>query len=120
MNQITLIGNVGRDPELTYTPSGMAVAKFSLATSYRASKDKEQETTWHYIVAFGNQAETLNQYVSKGNKLFVQGRLSKRQYTNAAGEKKEAIEVIVSQFEFLSRKEEATSGTEEDESQVPF
>jgi single-strand DNA-binding protein len=100
MNQITLIGNVGRAPELSYTEGGVAIAKFTLATNYK--RQGEQETTWHNIVAFGKQAETLNEYVGRGSKLFVQGRLVKREYTDKTGEKRQWIEVAVTGFEFLT------------------
>lgn len=115
MNQLTLIGNVGRDPELSYTPNGVAVAKFSFATSYRRSDTKESETTWHNVVAFGKQAEILHQYVSKGSKLFLQGRLTKRQYTTNDGARREWVEMVVEKFEFLSRANERTNDIEDDD-----
>lgn len=124
MNQITLIGHVGRAPELTYLPSGTAKTTFTLATTYRR-KEAEDETTWHNCVAFGKAAETLSQYVGKGSKLFVQGRLQKRPYTNQAGDKREWIEVLVQTFEFLNIKnapdhEAEAEAIAEAESEVPF
>lgn len=123
MNQITLIGNVGRSPELAYAPSGTAIAKFTLATNYK--RQDEQETTWHNIIAFGKQAELLNQYVGKGSKLLVQGRLTKRPYTSQDGSKREWVEVVVEKFEFLTTvrpedQEASDAASTEDESQIPF
>lgn len=102
MNQIQLIGNVGRAPEMSYTPNGVAVCKFSLATT-RKVKD-QQETTWHNIIAFNRAAEILNEYVAKGSKLFLQGTLTKRPYTAQDGTKREWVEVIVDRFEFVGSK----------------
>lgn len=120
MNQITLIGNIGRTPELSYAPSGTAIVKFTLATNFK--RGDEQETTWHNIVAFGQQAETLHKYLGKGSKVYLQGRLVKRPYTSQSGEKKEWVEVNVSTFEFLTtvRPEDTSDDASESEEESPF
>ena len=79
VNKVILLGNLGRDPELSYTPGGMAVCKFSIATS-KKKQDGTEVTSWHRLTAFGKQAEIIAQYVSKGQQLYVEGELSYGQY----------------------------------------
>lgn len=96
LNQITLIGNVGRDPEVKILPSGDRVANFSLATSEKwNSKDgeKQERTEWHKVDAFGKLAEIVESYVSKGSKLFVQGQLVYDEWTDKDGNKRTAAKV---------------------------
>lgn len=107
MNKIMLIGNLGRDPELNYTPSGTAVAKFSLAVNRvtkSATGERQEETEWFNIVAFRQQAELCSTYLRKGQKAFIEGRLSQRKYTDRNGVERISVEVIVSDLEFLSPK----------------
>lgn len=108
MNKVMLIGNVGREPEMTYTPSGSAVTKFSLAVS-RRRKNKEtgendSETTWFNIVAWERLAETCSNYVHKGSKIYVEGRLVMREYTDKEGAKRTAVDVVISEMELLDSK----------------
>ena len=84
--QITLIGHIGRDPELTSTPEGVAVTRFSLAVSKKEGKEGKERTTWFNCTAFRGPAETIHQYVAKGSPLFVQGDLSVREYTGKGQE----------------------------------
>jgi single-strand DNA-binding protein len=105
MNKVMLIGNVGREPEMTYTPSGSAVTKFSLAVS-RRRKNKEtgendSETTWFNIVAWERLAETCSSYVHKGSKIYVEGRLVMREYTDKEGAKRTAVDIVISEMELL-------------------
>ncbi len=85
LNKIMLIGNLGRDPELSYTPSGKAIAKFSLAVSRRRrdpeSGEQREETTWFNIVAWERLAETCNNYLHKGSKAYIEGRMNSRKFT---------------------------------------
>ena len=74
VNKVILLGNLGRDPELSYTPGGMAICKFSIATSKRR-KDGTDVTQWHRCTAFDKRAETISQYVRKGQQLFVEGAI---------------------------------------------
>ena len=83
MNKIILIGNLGRDPEPRYSPSGQMVTSFTVATNYRyktASGEQREETEWFNCSAFGKLAETCNQYLSKGQQVYLEGRLSSRTY----------------------------------------
>ena len=91
MNTITVIGNVGRDPELRIAPSGMQVVKFSVADTI--GKDDDKKTTWHDIVVFGDQAENVVESVKKGSRVIVIGRISKDTYEKD-GEKRTKVEVV--------------------------
>jgi len=79
VNKAIILGNLGRDPEMTYTPSGLAVCKFSLATS-KKMKDGQNVTQWHRCTAFGKAGELIAQYVNKGNQLYVEGEINYSQY----------------------------------------
>jgi single-strand DNA-binding protein len=107
MNKIMLIGNLGRDPELNYTPSGTAVAKFSLAVSRAfksSSGERQTETEWFNIVAWNKLAETCSTYLRKGQKVFIEGRLTTRKYTDKTGVERTAIDVIANDMEMLTPK----------------
>lgn len=110
VNKVILIGNLGKDPDLRYTPSGQAVATFSLATNERY-KDKDGQmvdrTEWHNIVVWGKQAETAKEYLKKGRQIFVEGRISYRTYDDREGNKRYITEVVAQRIQFLGRREEA-------------
>lgn len=103
LNRVFLIGNLTRDPELKNLPSGTAVASFGLATN-RTWKDqsgqKKDDTQFHNIVAFGRQAEVMNQYLKKGSTVFIEGRLQTRNWEAADGSKRNRTEVVVEGFQF--------------------
>ncbi len=98
-NRVILVGNLTRDPELSYTPSNTAVCKFGLAIN-RKWKDKE-EVCFVDCVVWSKPAETFNQYMSKGRPVLVEGRLKLNRWTNQQGEKQSKLEVIVENFTFL-------------------
>jgi len=106
MNKIILIGNLGRDPEMSYTQNGTAVTKFSLAVTRRYGKSAsgERETDWFNIVAWNQLAETCNNYLKKGQKVYVEGRLEQRKYTDKEGAPRTAIDVIINEMEMLTPK----------------
>lgn len=111
VNKVILIGNLGKDPEIKYTPSGTAVAKFSLATNERY-KDKSGEwqdrTEWHNIVAWQRLAEIVGEYVKKGNKLYIEGRLQTSSWEDKqSGEKKYRTEIVAQDLVLLSGRGEA-------------
>jgi len=113
MNKIMLIGNLGKDPEMNYTPSGMAVTKFSLAVNrFKKSStgERQEETEWFNIVAWDKLAETCNQYLHKGSKVYIEGRLQQRKYTDKNGIERWMVEVIVNDMEMLTPKS-AQSGS---------
>jgi single-strand DNA-binding protein len=127
LNKIMLIGNLGREPEMTYTSSGKAVTKFSLAVSRRMKDpdtgDNREETTWFTVIAWERLAETCSTYLHKGSKAFIEGRMTSRKYTNKDGIEVTAWEVVASNMELLDPKSTASSGASDDEmtaDQVPF
>lgn len=104
VNKVILIGRLGKDPELKYTPNGHAVANFSLATnrSWKGQDGQRQEsTTWHNIVVWGKQAETMKEYLTKGREVYIEGRIDNRSYEDKEGVKKYMSEVVVEQFRFI-------------------
>jgi len=114
LNKIMLIGNLGRDPELNVTSDGTAVTKFSLAVSrtYKtASGERRDETEWFNIVTWSKLAETCERYLHKGSKVYIEGRLTQRKYTDKEGAQRTSVEVIASDMEMLTPKA-ASSGSE--------
>ena len=111
-NKITIVGHLGRDPVLRYTPQGTAVCDFSLATTERRSGSGEGQeiTTWFKVTLWGKQAEVANQYLAKGRQVYVEGRLRQTEYTDKEGMKRTALEVNATDIHFLgSRGEEGGS-----------
>ena len=107
MNKIMLIGHLGKDPEMNYTPSGMAITKFSLAVNrYKKSNtgERQEETDWFNIVAMDKRAEICNTYLHKGSKVYIEGRLSQRKYTDKNGIDRWMVEVMVNDMEMLTPK----------------
>jgi single-strand DNA-binding protein len=96
VNKVILVGNLGRDAELRYTPGGAAVAKFSLATTEKwtdKSGTLQERTEWHNIDLWGKQAETLSEYLRKGKQVYVEGRLQTDEYTDKEGLKRKSTKV---------------------------
>jgi single-strand DNA-binding protein len=112
--QITLIGNTGRDPEMSYTPNGIAVTKFSLAVSHKQG-DKEI-TTWYNCSAWRALAEMIHTHLKKGQQVFVQGELLPREYTTREGQTRTSLDVTVNVFQFLGSKQQRDS-TSSDEAE---
>jgi single-strand DNA-binding protein len=110
VNKIILLGNVGKDPEFRATPGGTTVANFSLATTDRAkdpSGNWTDRTEWHNLVAFQRTAEIVRDYVKKGSKLYVEGKIQTRSWDDKnSGEKKYRTEVLVNELVLLSGKGE--------------
>ena len=103
-NKISIIGNLGRDPELRYTPQGTAVCQFSVATNERRrDKSGEQQdiTTWFRVTVWGKQAETASKYLSKGRKVYIEGRLHMEEWTDRDGKARQTLEVNASEVQFL-------------------
>ncbi|MFL5626007.1 MAG: single-stranded DNA-binding protein [Ktedonobacteraceae bacterium] len=110
-----LIGNLGKDPEMNYTPSGLAITKFTLAVNrYKKSPtgERQDETDWFNIVAMEKRAEICNQYLHKGSKVYIEGRLSQRKYTDKNGIERWMTEVIVNDMEMLTPKAAQSSSSE--------
>lgn len=105
VNKVIIVGNLGRDPEVRYLPSGDAIANIAVATSYK-SKDRntgEQKelTEWHRITFFGRLAEIVGQYLKKGSSVYVEGRLQTRKYTDKDGVDRYATDIIAEQLQML-------------------
>ncbi|HZI57480.1 MAG TPA: single-stranded DNA-binding protein [Verrucomicrobiae bacterium] len=114
VNKVILVGNLGKDPEVKYTPSGTPVAKFSLATNERY-KDKggewQDRTEWHNIVAWQRLAEIVGEYVKKGSKIYIEGRLQTSSWEDKqSGEKKYRTEVVASDLVLLGGRGEGGGG----------
>jgi single-strand DNA-binding protein len=109
LNKILLIGNLGRDPELSATPDGVLCTKFSLAVTrrYRSGGEPKEETEWFQIVTWRKLAEICEQYLHKGSKVFIEGRLKQRKYTDKTGIERTAVEVHARDMKMLSPKAES-------------
>ena len=110
MNQITLIGHMGKDPELKMTPAGQALARFSLATTEtwkNQSGEKQSKTEWHHITCWGKQAEVAEKFLRKGQQLMVQGKVQYREYTDQQGVKRTATDIRCDTFEMLGKRDGA-------------
>ena len=128
LNKVMIIGNLGRDPEMRFTPSGRPVTSFSVAVnrSWNTPEgERREETEWFNVIAWGNLAETCKQYLSKGRLVYVEGRLQTRRWEDAEGKKHFSTEVVANEMIFMEDRREAGSGpahppatTEEDE--FPF
>ena len=105
-NKITIVGYLGRDPQIRYTPQGTAVCDFSIATSERrgGGADAQDITTWFKITVWGKQAETANQYLAKGRQVYIEGRLRQEEYTDREGIKRTSLTVNASDVQFLTPK----------------
>lgn len=114
-NKIILVGNLGRDPELRYTPQGTPVCSFTVATNEKR-KDKSGEmqdvTTWFRVTFWGRQAETASQYLTKGRPIYVEGRLRLEEWTDRDGKQRYTLEVHATDMQFIGggRGDEAAGG----------
>jgi single-strand DNA-binding protein len=104
VNKAILVGNLGRDPEVRYLPSGQTKASFSLATTESfndRSGQKQERTEWHNIVVWGKLAEVCSQYLKKGRQVYIEGRISNRQYEAKDGGKRFISEIVAQTVQFL-------------------
>jgi single-strand DNA-binding protein len=111
VNKVLLIGHLGRDPEVRYTQSGTAVSNLSLATTNRIKRGGEYEdvTEWHKIVAWGKLAEICGEYLQKGSKIYVEGRLQTRKWEDREGVDRYVTEVVVSDMVMLDSRNQGAS-----------
>jgi len=113
-NKIILVGNLGRDPELRYTPQGTPVCSFSLATNERRKDRNTGEnndiTTWFRVTLWGRQAETASQYLTRGRPVYIEGRLRVEEWTDRDGKPRHTLEVHATDMQFIGggRSEDAT------------
>lgn len=115
VNKVILIGNLGRDPEVRYTPSGSAVCNVTLATTRnwksKESGEKVEETEWHRIVFYDRLAEIAGEYLKKGRSIYVEGRLKTRKWTDKDGAEKYTTEIIAQEMNMLGSREGMGGGT---------
>jgi len=133
MHKVTIIGHLGRDPEMRYTPEGQGVTTFSVASSrkYKTSAgEQREETEWFNCSAWGKLAEVCNQYLTKGKQVYVEGRLKTRTYQTQAGETRFSIDVTCQEIQFLGggqsqgqeqgQDREPVGAGQEDGNDLPF
>ncbi len=133
--QVSIIGNLGRDPEMRYLPSGQAVTDFSVAVNRRwTNRDGQpgEETVWFRVSAFGRQGEVAAQYLKKGRQVFVQGRIKEpRIWTDRDGNPRASLELVATDIQFLGGRDDAASSGDysggssapdfpQDEEDLPF
>jgi single-strand DNA-binding protein len=132
-NKVILLGNLTRDPEVRYTPNGIAVASFAIAVNrkYKQGDETKEEVSYIDIVVFGKQAESCGQYIGKGDSVLIDGRLQQRRWETEEGQKRNKIEVVAQSVNFMPKRSSvpptAGSGHPEpapeapvDEGDIPF
>ncbi len=126
LNKVMIIGRLGRDPEMRYTPSGRPVTTFTVATSrtWNTSEgEKRTETEWFNVVAWGSLAEICKQYLTKGMQVYVEGRLQTRHWDDPEGNKHTSIEIVANEMIMLGERREGDLTSEIDtteEDEFPF
>lgn len=124
VNKVILIGNVGSEPEMRFTPSGKSVANFNLATNRKYTNgegEQQEETTWFSITVWGKQAEVVNQYVSKGMQVYVEGGIKLHEWDGQDGTKHARLDVTANNVIFLSpKKQDAAGGGNAEPEDLPF
>ena len=122
VNKVILVGNLGRDPEMRYMPSGDAIASFSVATTDTwkdKSGAKQEKTEWHRISMFGKQAEIAGQYLKKGSSVYIEGRLQTRKWTDKEGHERQTTEVVADRMQMLGGRGGNTFEVMDDDNEVP-
>ena len=113
VNKVILVGNLGKDPDLRYTPSGAAVATFSIATTERYKDrdgNRQEKTEWHNIVAWRQLAEICGKFLHKGKQVYIEGKIQTRSYDDRDGNKKYITEVVADQMQMLGSKSDDQGG----------
>lgn len=116
LNKVMIIGHLGRDPEMRYTPSGRPVTTFTVAVSRSwntADGERRTETEWFNIVAWGNLAEICKQYLYKGQQVYIDGRLQTRRWEDKEGQKHTSVEVVANEMMMLGDRRDSSSQTQE-------
>jgi single-strand DNA-binding protein len=115
LNKVMIIGHLGRDPEMRYTPSGKPVTTFTVAVSRSWNSgdgERHTETEWFNIVAWGNLAETCKQYLTKGQLVYIEGRLQTRKWEDKEGQKHSSVEVVANEMTMLSERRDGNHTNE--------
>ncbi len=111
-NKVILLGNLTRDPEVRYTPNGIAVASFAIAVNrkYKQGDETKDEVSYIDIVVFGKQAESCGQYIGKGDSVLIDGRLQQRRWETEEGQKRNKLEVVAQSVNFMPKRSSAGQG----------
>jgi single-strand DNA-binding protein len=111
MNRVIITGNLGSDPTLRATSSGLAVANISVATNERVKQDGEwvDHTEWHNIVVFGGQADSCGKFLAKGSKVAVEGKLRTRAFTDRNGNERKSTEIVADRVEFMTKAQSSSA-----------
>jgi len=130
LNKVMIIGHLGRDPEMRYTPSGRPVTTFTVATARNwntADGEHHTETEWFNVVTWGNLAEICNQYLTKGQQVYIEGRLQTRRWEDTEGTKHVNVEIVASEMMMLGERHDAAPSQaaeppvlDENEDEYPF
>ncbi|HIJ89586.1 MAG: single-stranded DNA-binding protein [Desulfobulbaceae bacterium] len=123
VNKVILIGNLGKDPEVRYSQAGAAIASFNVATTETWKKQdgsKEELTEWHRIVAFGRLGEICGEYLSKGSKVFIEGRLQTRKWDDKDGNTKYTTEIVAREMKMLSPRGSGDASQSQQYNDQPF
>ncbi|HEY47942.1 MAG: single-stranded DNA-binding protein [Anaerolineae bacterium SM23_ 63] len=126
LNKVMIIGHLGRDPEMRYTPSGRPVTTFSVATSrswHSADGERHEETEWFNVVAWGSLAEICNQYLRKGQQVYIEGRLQTRRWEDTEGNKHFTTELVAKEMIMLGERRDISStyvSKPSEEEEFPF
>ncbi len=119
LNKVMIIGRLGRDPEMRYTPSGRPVTTFSVATSRSwntADGERRTQTEWFNVVAWSSLAEICNQFLTKGQQVYIEGRLQTRQWEDDQGKRHSSVEIVANEMIILGSRRSDSSAEEENES----
>ncbi|MBV6397082.1 MAG: Single-stranded DNA-binding protein [Anaerolineales bacterium] len=122
LNKVMIIGHLGRDPEMRYTPSGKPVTTFAVAVSRSWNSgdgERHTETEWFNIVAWSNLAETCKQYLTKGMLVYIEGRLQTRKWEDKEGQKHSSVEVVANEMTMLSERRESNHNNEAGSAATP-
>lgn len=120
LNKVMIIGRLGRDPEMRYTPSGRPVTNFSVATSRNwttSNGERRTETEWFNIVAWSNLAEICNQYLVKGQQVYIEGRLQTRHWDDDNGKRHSSVEIVANEMIMLGKRRTSDDESGEDENE---
>ena len=114
VNKVIIIGRLGRDPEVRYTPDGVAIANFSVATSEewkdKNTGEKKEKTEWHRIVAYRKLAELCGEYLTKGKQVYIEGKLQTREWEDKDRNKRMTTEIVANEVQFLGTRDNSSTG----------
>lgn len=118
LNKVMIIGHLGKDPEMRYTPSGRAVTTFNVAVSRSwnsSDGQRRSETEWFKVVSWGNLAEICNKYLTKGQQVYIEGRLQTRSWEDKEGNSRKSVEVVANEMTMLGDRRDKSSSDSVDE-----